>query len=298
MYRHQIRPVAANSAANHLYYKPTSINAAQTSYSLPSVASYSTSLTHHHFIPNSPLKPRLESHFKNNLYSDMSILLLENQIGELVRRKESVKDESGGQGDNDGVPRDSAQSSATAMASQYLDKLQGEIREFRRLKIDSESTSNANDNVFNHFLNNLPTNPNSALSPQTRWIDPAGNKSVNAPKQRLRRKLPNPIDYTSVPSTLLHAKLDTPPPPPFTPLPSRMPNLHSISLSITTDEAIGNKPVLLSAIMALQCVSGKRADPVFATKGDASKKIRAGMPIGAKVSCFGVALRPPIIFGS
>lgn len=36
--------------------------------------------------------------------------------------------------------------------------------------------------------------------------------------------------------------------------------------------------------MSLQAISGLRATPLFATKGDASKKIRAGMPLGASVS--------------
>lgn len=233
---------------------------------------------------NSPLKPRLESHFKNNLFSEISILLLENQVRNCLLEEKEVKER------DTSYP---AAATTTNTAETYLDNVEKEIRDFRRNYITSSTASSSN--VFDAFLNELPTSPNSAPSPQTRWIHPslcsnspkhtASSKTLaNQPQQRQRRNLPNPIDYTSIPSTLLHAKPYTPPPPPFSPLPSRMPSLHSISLSITTDEAIGNKPVLLSAIMALQCVSGKRADPVFATKGDASKKIRAGMPIGAKAS--------------
>jgi large subunit ribosomal protein L5 len=37
----------------------------------------------------------------------------------------------------------------------------------------------------------------------------------------------------------------------------------------------------------MQSICGKKPKPVFATKGDASKKIRAGMPIGCKVSIRG-----------
>jgi ribosomal protein L5 len=39
--------------------------------------------------------------------------------------------------------------------------------------------------------------------------------------------------------------------------------------------------------MSLQCITGKRAEPVFATRGDNSKKIRAGMPLGARVTLQG-----------
>ena len=218
------------------------------------------------FHQNSPLKPRLESHFKNNLISEISILLIENQVRKRLGLGLGLE----------GMERDTTGDTTET----YLNSMEKGIRDFRS---DYILNSTNNFNPFDAFLNELPTSPNSATSPQTKWIIPSSTKSVNQ-LQRQRRNLPNPIDYTSIPSTLLHAKPDTPPPPPFSPLPSRMPSLHSISLSITTDEAIGNKPVLLSAIMALQCVSGKRADPVFATKGDASKKIRAGMPIGAKAS--------------
>ena len=39
--------------------------------------------------------------------------------------------------------------------------------------------------------------------------------------------------------------------------------------------------------MSLQAITGKLPEPVFATKGDSTKKIRAGMPLGAKVSLTG-----------
>ena len=39
--------------------------------------------------------------------------------------------------------------------------------------------------------------------------------------------------------------------------------------------------------MSLQSISGIRPSPVFATRGDSTKKIRAGMPLGAKVSLVG-----------
>ena len=55
------------------------------------------------------------------------------------------------------------------------------------------------------------------------------------------------------------------------------------SMTILISILIRLRSLLLSAVMSLQCISGQRAIPTFATKGDASKKIRAGMPIGAKV---------------
>lgn len=62
-----------------------------------------------------------------------------------------------------------------------------------------------------------------------------------ANKQKMVKKLKNPIDYTSIPKYEFY-----PPPPvkefePFLPTPSRMPALKQIDLSIWTEEAIGNK---------------------------------------------------------
>jgi ribosomal protein L5 len=45
--------------------------------------------------------------------------------------------------------------------------------------------------------------------------------------------------------------------------------------------------IVLAAVMVLQSITGILPSPSFAEKGDASKKIRKGMPLGAKVELFG-----------
>eukprot|EP00842_Homolaphlyctis_polyrhiza_P005038 jgi/Hompol1/5535/HPOL_002006-RA len=91
-----------------------------------------------------------------------------------------------------------------------------------------------------------------------------------------------------------------PPPPPFAPLPERLPVLKRVVLKIWAESAVQNKlrpvdsffdsrsvNILLSAIMSLQCITGVRADPLFAETADNAKRIRAGMPLGARVEISG-----------
>ncbi|KAH6561330.1 hypothetical protein BASA62_009886 [Batrachochytrium salamandrivorans] len=109
-------------------------------------------------------------------------------------------------------------------------------------------------------------------------------------KRRYRKLLYNPIDYTAVPRHILLARPPPPPPLPFSPLPSRMPVLKSIVLKIWCEAAVSNKNMLLGAIMCLQSITGVQAYPLFAETGDSSKRIRAGMPLGARVEITGTQM--------
>ena len=95
--------------------------------------------------------------------------------------------------------------------------------------------------IFKMRLDDFPTLPNKSLSPFTELLLTPGKAVPETKKPRFRRVLPNPIDYTSVIKEVLYAKPDAPPPPPFSPLPSRMPRLKSIDLEIHAEDAIGNK---------------------------------------------------------
>ncbi|KAH9246642.1 hypothetical protein BASA81_015803 [Batrachochytrium salamandrivorans] len=69
-----------------------------------------------------------------------------------------------------------------------------------------------------------------------------------------------------------------------------MPVLKSIVLKIWCEAAVSNKNMLLGAIMCLQSITGVQAYPLFAETGDSSKRIRAGMPLGARVEITGTQM--------
>ena len=80
-----------------------------------------------------------------------------------------------------------------------------------------------------------------------------------------------------------------------------MPKLESIILHTMVKEAIGNKQSLLSAIMALRAISGESKNGggrqgssgvqvVTSKQGAAAFKLRAGMPVAAKVELKGDAM--------
>ena len=186
------------------------------------------------FVKNQPLKPRLENHFKENLFPEMSILLLENQIKKLLK-----------------------ENSETLTASSYLNSVKNDVLNFEKYLNGHNGdcgSSNLLKNSFDCFVNDLPTNPNKNLAPATGWIAPTSTHqfSINSFNQNSKnntRPLPNPIDYTSVVHDVLYAKPDPPPPPPFSPLPHRMPTLKGIDLEIITDDAIGNKYRFLHSLL-------------------------------------------------
>jgi ribosomal protein L5 len=142
------------------------------------------------------------------------------------------------------------------------------------------------DEVYSVPLEKLPTRPEQGLCTNLLSTKYA---HVGLPKKQTGfvKKLKNPIDYTTIPNVDFYAPPEGKEPPKFSPLPYRTPALRQIDLKIWSDDAVTNKSILLSAIMSLQSISGIRASPLFATRGDASKKIRAGMPLGASVSLKG-----------
>ncbi|KAI8826169.1 ribosomal protein L5 domain-containing protein [Fimicolochytrium jonesii] len=143
--------------------------------------------------------------------------------------------------------------------------------------------------LYSVKVEQLPTYPGSDTVTNLLTLENAKVKEVVL-KRVFRRGSFNPIDYTTVAKERLFRREDAPPPPPYSPLPSRVPIVSRVVLRIWDESAVQNKMVLLSAIMSLQAISGVRAEPIFATAGDAAKKIRAGMPLGAQVELRGVRM--------
>ncbi|KAJ1937664.1 ribosomal protein [Linderina pennispora] len=65
------------------------------------------------------------------------------------------------------------------------------------------------------------------------------------------------------------------------------PHLEKVTVHIRCREALQNKHHLLSALMALQTITGQRAEIIKASNDGASWKLRKGMPISAKVDLTG-----------
>ncbi|KAJ3163110.1 hypothetical protein HDU86_002279 [Geranomyces michiganensis] len=144
--------------------------------------------------------------------------------------------------------------------------------------------------IYSRPLERLPTFPGAAeTTTNLLTLENAKVKNVVL-KRKFRRGFYNPIDYTSVLKEKLNAREDAPPVAPFSPVPSRLPIVSKVVLRIWAESAVANKTILLSAIMSLQSISGVRAEPLFATVGDAAKKIREGMPLGARVEITGVRM--------
>lgn len=83
--------------------------------------------------------------------------------------------------------------------------------------------------------------------------------------------------------------------------PTTIPKLESIILHTMVKESIGNKPALLSAVMALRQISGETyagggrkgstgVQVLASRKGAAAFKLRAGMPVAVKVELKGQAM--------
>lgn len=65
------------------------------------------------------------------------------------------------------------------------------------------------------------------------------------------------------------------------------PKIEAVTVHIRCKEALQNKHHLLSALMALQIITGKQAEVVKAKNDAATWKLRKGMPIAAKVALSG-----------
>ncbi|KAI8323119.1 ribosomal protein L5 [Martensiomyces pterosporus] len=65
------------------------------------------------------------------------------------------------------------------------------------------------------------------------------------------------------------------------------PYIEKVTVHIRCREALQNKHHLLSALMALQVITGQRAEIIKAKNDGASWKLRKGMPISAKVDITG-----------
>ncbi|KAJ3106974.1 hypothetical protein HDU97_005255 [Phlyctochytrium planicorne] len=154
--------------------------------------------------------------------------------------------------------------------------------------------------VFSVPLEKLPTDPlnsdasmivTNLLSKQSQSRSP----KVRNLRRLWRRRLVNPIDYTTVRRTAMEAFLldidninkSNAARKSFSPMPLDLPAVRKVVIKIWEDSAVANKQILLGAILSLQSITGVHAQPLFAAKSDAAKKIRAGMPIGAVVELSG-----------
>ncbi|KAJ3342296.1 hypothetical protein HDU93_002769 [Gonapodya sp. JEL0774] len=100
------------------------------------------------------------------------------------------------------------------------------------------------------------------------------------PRPLLPTHVQNPIDYTTTRRTRAHHHS---PPKPASFDPSKLPELTSITLRCTPHNSHQNKNVILVAMMQLQCISGLRPVPTFATWSDSETRLRKGQAVGAQV---------------
>lgn len=86
----------------------------------------------------------------------------------------------------------------------------------------------------------LPTDPLNVI---TQNLLTTELQNVGMPKKgrRYKQKLYNPIDYTSIRKEVFNAPPPQAPRAPFAPLPSRLPALKKIMLSVWDEEAVANK---------------------------------------------------------
>lgn len=145
--------------------------------------------------------------------------------------------------------------------------------------------------TFAKSLSELPTATTPGSFPTTSLLHKSTIDLVN--QEKLKRKsirsykpLYNPIDYTSIKKTRTHTPT-LPTSPPFSPLPSHLPTMEKIHISLVHLKAIDNKYTLLSAMMALECMTGLLPTPVFSNRNRAELRLKKGMPIGAEVTLQG-----------
>ncbi|KAJ3043407.1 hypothetical protein HDV00_005105 [Rhizophlyctis rosea] len=243
-----------------------SVRTQATAIDTPSTTPAAPALPPHNPVSDPILRIRLEEHYYNTLLEDIMVLSYDHN---------------------------SPNASLDALA---------ENPEWN-LSYDSEYLQT----LFTSRLDRLPTLPQTDITTSLLTRQNAVATELIQPR-RFSRKAFNPIDYVNVKPEVRNARIPLPPPPPFTPLPSKLPIPASVVLRIWTEKAIQNKyaqtdlpthsnlsnlipfitrSVLLPAIMSLQSITGVRADPLFATESIAQKRIREGMPMGARVEITG-----------
>ncbi|KAJ3064699.1 hypothetical protein HDU98_011908 [Podochytrium sp. JEL0797] len=177
----------------------------------------------------------------------------------------------------------------------------------QREKMERDAKANAKalslTTLFQTPLAKLPTRPLDSPMPVTnllamkaaRYDMYHANASAGG---RARRRLTNIIDYTTITDAQFtklerekikgvrdfHRGFEKN----FSPRIDHLPAIRKVVLKIWDEKAVNNKQILLPALLSLEAITGTRAEPVFATLQDATKVIRAGMPLGAQVT-----LHPP-----
>ncbi|KAJ3268712.1 hypothetical protein HDV01_002343 [Terramyces sp. JEL0728] len=163
---------------------------------------------------------------------------------------------------------------------------QASLEKLAKSKFWKSNLDALDENVFTTTVADLPTKPTTSV---TSNLNTVLYEHIGLPifPKMIRNKLKNPIDFTPIKKEEFLAPALPPQQSSYTPFPNRIPDLKKIQLRIWAEEAVANKSILLSAIMSLQSITGKRPDPLFAETGDHSKKIRKGMPLGATVEIKG-----------
>ncbi|KAJ3323185.1 hypothetical protein HDU76_013719 [Blyttiomyces sp. JEL0837] len=167
-------------------------------------------------------------------------------------------------------------------------------------ELASKSKSQTSDffNVFATPFAHLPTNPLNPKGFTTSLISRrAARLNLGLPNRRWRRRLRNPIDYTTVTNkefsdyyrgiTKAYVEEKRAFERYFSPKLEHLPTIRKVVLRIWDEKAVANKSLILPALFCLESITGVQASPLFASVGDAAKKIRAGMPLGATVELTG-----------
>ncbi|KAJ1566368.1 hypothetical protein HK405_010102, partial [Cladochytrium tenue] len=152
--------------------------------------------------------------------------------------------------------------------------------------------------VFSVPLAELPTRPWAADRPTTHLLTRVvGRSDVRRLGHGWRKIRRNDIDYTTVrrntfdryfrrlERSVIHSRRAFE--RHFSPRPEHLPAVRKIVLRVWDEKAIENKNLLIGSIMSLQAMTGVPATPLFAEKADAARKLRAGMPLGAKAELTG-----------
>ncbi|KAJ3319738.1 hypothetical protein HDV06_005938 [Boothiomyces sp. JEL0866] len=163
---------------------------------------------------------------------------------------------------------------------------QASLEKLEKQKFWKSNLDALDENTFTTPVADLPTKPTTSITSNLATVMYEHIGLPIFPKM-IRKKLKNPIDFTPIKKEEFLAPAELPSAPYYTPFPNRIPGLKRIQLKIWAEEAVANKSILLSAIMSLQSITGKRPVPLFAETGDHSKKIRKGMPLGATVEIKG-----------